>query len=74
MVGFNDSARTIYWVGLGVILAAFVLTWFFRVPPLSQRSGLQSQADDAASAASGGPEGRGAESRGNESRGNETQA
>lgn len=68
MKGFNDSARTIYWVGLGVILAAFVLSWFFRVPPLSQRSGLQSQADDAASAetraAEGGrTEGRGAQGR-----------
>ena len=57
MKGFNDSARTIYWVGLGVILAAFVLSWFFRVPPLSQRSGLQSQADDAASAETRAAEG-----------------
>lgn len=47
MVGFNDSARLIYWVGLGVILLAFVLSWFFRVPPLRQQSGLQSQADSA---------------------------
>ncbi|MGN8051449.1 MFS transporter, partial [Curtobacterium sp. 22159] len=48
MTGFNASAVTIYWVGLGVILLAFVLTWFFRVPPLRQRSALQERADAAA--------------------------
>ncbi|MGG7305991.1 MDR family MFS transporter [Curtobacterium sp. AB451] len=47
MAGFNASSVTIYWVGLGVILLAFVLTWFFRVPPLRQRSALQEQADAA---------------------------
>ncbi|WP_254631472.1 hypothetical protein [Curtobacterium sp. Csp1] len=47
MAGFNASSVTIYWVGLGVILLAFVLTWFFRVPPLRQRSALQEQHDEA---------------------------
>ncbi|WP_434533407.1 MDR family MFS transporter [Curtobacterium subtropicum] len=47
MAGFNASSVTIYWVGLGVILLAFVLTWFFRVPPLRQRSALQEQHDAA---------------------------
>ncbi|MFS2076111.1 MDR family MFS transporter, partial [Curtobacterium sp. CT11-133] len=47
MAGFNASSVTIYWVGLGVILLAFVLTWFFRVPPLRQRSALQERADAA---------------------------
>uniref|UniRef100_A0A942SZF4 MFS transporter n=1 Tax=Neobacillus citreus TaxID=2833578 RepID=A0A942SZF4_9BACI len=47
MAGFNASSVTIYWVGLGVILLAFVLTWFFRVPPLRQRSALQERADEA---------------------------
>lgn len=46
MVGFNTSATAIYWVGLGVILFAFVLSWFFKVPPLRQVSALQQQADD----------------------------
>jgi hypothetical protein len=46
--GFNTSAVQIYWVGLIVLLVAFVLTWFFRVPPLRQRSALQEQADHAA--------------------------
>ena len=45
MTGFNTSAVSIYWVGLGVILLAFVLSWFFKVPPLRQRSALQEQAD-----------------------------
>ncbi|MGN6407580.1 MAG: MDR family MFS transporter [Curtobacterium sp.] len=45
MAGFNASSVTIYRVGLGVILLAFVLTWFFRVPPLRQRSALQERAD-----------------------------
>jgi len=47
MMGFTSSAATIYWIGFGVILVAFVLTWFFRVPPLRQRSALQEQADTA---------------------------
>ncbi|WP_334170629.1 MDR family MFS transporter [Sinomonas sp.] len=50
MVGFNASAVSIYWVGLGVILLAFVLSWFFKVPPLRQRSALQEQADKQQSA------------------------
>ena len=53
MAGFNASSVTIYWVGLGVILLAFVLTWFFRVPPLRQRSALQERADAAGSGAAG---------------------
>ncbi|RIX31274.1 MDR family MFS transporter [Amnibacterium setariae] len=50
LTGFNTSAVQIYWVGLIVLLIAFVITWFFRVPPLRQRSALQEQADDAAAA------------------------
>ncbi len=49
MAGFNASSVTIYWVGLGVILLAFVLTWFFKVPPLRARSALQERADEAGS-------------------------
>ena len=47
MVGFTQSAVTIYWVGFGVLLLAFVLSWFFKVPPLRQRSALQERADEA---------------------------
>jgi EmrB/QacA subfamily drug resistance transporter len=50
MAGFNASSVAIYWVGLGVILLAFVLTWFFKVPPLRQRSALQERADISAEA------------------------
>jgi hypothetical protein len=46
LTGFNNSAVTIYWVGLGVILLAFILTWFFKVPPLRKSSALQEQADN----------------------------
>jgi hypothetical protein len=46
--GFNASAIEIYWVGMIVILIAFVLTWFFRVPPLRKVSALQERADAAA--------------------------
>ncbi|MGN8051248.1 DHA2 family efflux MFS transporter permease subunit [Curtobacterium sp. 22159] len=57
LVGFSDSAVAVYWVGLGVILLAFVLTWFFRVPPLRKVSALQEQANtnraNAAKAADG---------------------
>ena len=45
MVGFSDSVVTIYWVGLAVMLVAFVITWFFRVPPLRTRSALQEKSD-----------------------------
>ncbi|WP_460005696.1 MDR family MFS transporter [Microbacterium xylanilyticum] len=47
MIGFIQGLVTLYWVGLGVILLAFVLTWFFKVPPLRARSALQEQADKA---------------------------
>ena len=50
MVGFNAAAVSIYWVGLAVILLAFILSWFFKVPPLRQRSALQEQADQQQSA------------------------
>ncbi|WP_414640661.1 MDR family MFS transporter [Amnibacterium sp.] len=47
LVGFNTSAVQIYWVGLIVLLIAFVIALFFKVPPLRQRSALQEQADNA---------------------------
>jgi hypothetical protein len=36
---------TIYWVGLGVMLLAFMFTWFFKVPPLRTRSALEEKSD-----------------------------
>ncbi|MCW3158029.1 MDR family MFS transporter [Micropruina sonneratiae] len=51
LAGFNTSVVTIYWVGLGVMLLAFVITWFFRVPPLRTRSAMQERAAAAEAAA-----------------------
>ena len=48
--GFNASSLAIYWTALFVLLIAFVLTWFFRVPELHKTSGLQEQADSAGGA------------------------
>ncbi|WP_245979504.1 MDR family MFS transporter [Gryllotalpicola protaetiae] len=48
--GFNASTIEIYWVGLIVILVAFVISLFFKVPPLRKVSALQQQADAEAAA------------------------
>jgi hypothetical protein len=53
MVGFNDSVVMVYTIGLGVILLAFVLSLFFKVPPLRKTSALQEQADAAGSTETG---------------------
>jgi EmrB/QacA subfamily drug resistance transporter len=45
MLGFNDSVVTIYWVALGVMLLAFAITLFYKVPPLRTRSALQEKSD-----------------------------
>ncbi len=47
LVAFNSSVVTVYWIGLLVILLAFVLSLFFKVPPLRKTSALQEQADKA---------------------------
>jgi EmrB/QacA subfamily drug resistance transporter len=53
LVGFNQSVVLVYWIGLGVILLAFILSLFFKVPPLRQRSALQEQADNAGTTETG---------------------
>ncbi|WP_244304547.1 MDR family MFS transporter [Leucobacter viscericola] len=45
MVGFTQAIDVIYWVGFGVLMLAFVLSWFFKAPPLRTRSALQERAD-----------------------------
>jgi EmrB/QacA subfamily drug resistance transporter len=50
LVGFNASAVQVYWVAMIVVLIAFVLTLFFKTPPLRAKSALQEAADDAADA------------------------
>ena len=47
MVGFTKAIDVIYWVGFGVLMLAFVLSWFFKAPPLRTRSALHEQADAA---------------------------
>ena len=49
--GFNNAALAIFWVALGVVLIAFVLSWFLKAAPLRAKSALQEASDDAAAAA-----------------------
>ncbi|MGX5695625.1 MDR family MFS transporter [Agromyces soli] len=51
LVGFNDSVVLVYWVAFAVVLLAFVLTLFFKTPPLRAKSALQEAADAEALAA-----------------------
>ncbi|MBW8763043.1 MAG: MFS transporter [Microbacterium sp.] len=53
MVGFTQAIDVIYWVGFGVLMLAFVLSWFFKAPPLRTRSALQERADEAGFTATG---------------------
>jgi EmrB/QacA subfamily drug resistance transporter len=50
LVAFNASSVQVYWVAMFVVLLAFVLTLFFKTPPLRAKSALQEAADDAAAA------------------------
>ncbi|QDZ15738.1 MDR family MFS transporter [Humibacter ginsenosidimutans] len=45
LVGFNASAVTVYWVAMFVVLVAFILSLFFKTPPLRAKSALQEAAD-----------------------------
>ncbi len=48
LVAFNESAVTVYWVAMLVVILAFILALFFRTPPLRAKSALQEAADDEA--------------------------
>jgi EmrB/QacA subfamily drug resistance transporter len=52
--GFAQSAVSVFWIALAVILVAFVLSFFLKAPPLRAKSALQegaeSDARDAAAA------------------------
>ena len=50
--GFNNAAVSIFWVALGVVLVAFVLSWFLKAAPLRAKSALQEQSDADAAAVS----------------------
>jgi hypothetical protein len=43
--GFAHASVSVFWVGLGVVLVAFVLSFFLKTPPLRARSALQEKAD-----------------------------
>jgi len=49
--GFNNATVTVYWVGLAVVLVAFVLSFFLKTPPLRAKSALQENSDNEAAAA-----------------------
>lgn len=49
--GFNNATVTIYWVGLAVVLVAFVLSFFLKTAPLRQKSALQEKAETEAAIA-----------------------
>ncbi|WP_395244888.1 MDR family MFS transporter [Agromyces sp. MMS24-K17] len=61
LVGFTESAVAVYRVALIVVLIAFVLTLFFRTPPLRAKSALQEAADERAAAAGGAASAAGGE-------------
>ena len=46
--GFSNATVTIYWVGLGVVLVAFILSFFLKAAPLREKSALQENADNEA--------------------------
>ena len=46
--GFSNATVSIYWVGLVVVLAAFILSFFLKAAPLREKSALQENADDEA--------------------------
>jgi len=48
LTGFTTSTGVVYWTGLIVMLVAFALSFFFKAPPLRQRSALQERADNHA--------------------------
>jgi EmrB/QacA subfamily drug resistance transporter len=48
--GFSNSAVSVFWIALAVILVAFVLSFFLKAPPLRAKSALQENADVAAAA------------------------
>ena len=51
LTAFNDAAVTVFWVSFCVLAFAFVLSFFFRTPPLRKTSALQEVADEAQLAA-----------------------
>jgi predicted MFS family arabinose efflux permease len=55
LTGFAESIDTVFTVGGIVMAVAFVLIWFLKEVPLSDKSGIQRAADDEAAAATVAP-------------------
>lgn len=51
LIGFAESIDTVFMVGGFVMIVAFVLIWFLKEVPLSDKSGIQRAAEDEATAA-----------------------
>jgi EmrB/QacA subfamily drug resistance transporter len=49
--GFSSAMVTGFYISLGVVLVAFLLSWFLKATPLRQKSALQEASDDAAALA-----------------------
>jgi len=49
--GFSSAMVTGFYISLGVVLLAFLLSWFLKATPLRQKSALQEASDDAAALA-----------------------
>ena len=45
--GVRERVRHVFWVGLVVVLVAFVLSFFLKAAPLREKSAMQEAADDA---------------------------
>ncbi|WP_374948025.1 MDR family MFS transporter [Agreia sp.] len=50
--GFSSAMVTGFYISLGVVLLAFLLSWFLKATPLRQKSALQEASEDAAALAS----------------------
>jgi EmrB/QacA subfamily drug resistance transporter len=48
LVGFAEAVVAVYWIGLVVVVIAFVLSWFVKAVPLRQKSAMQEAADENA--------------------------
>jgi EmrB/QacA subfamily drug resistance transporter len=48
LVGFAEATVTVYWIGLVVVIIAFILSWFLKATPLRQKSAMQEAADEDA--------------------------
>jgi EmrB/QacA subfamily drug resistance transporter len=48
LIGFSDATVTVYWICFWVVSTAFVLSWFFKAPPLREKSAMQEAADENA--------------------------